>query len=75
MTSKLPEDKAHVYFYTLPVGTKYIHKGEQYTKIGEECAKDSNGKEWRFEMHYGCVIDKALADEIGIEKTGHRPID
>ena len=70
----ITKNQAHVYFWTLPIGTEFIHKGEKWTKTDEEKAIDSGGKEWRFEIHYGCVIDKELADEIGIEKDGHIPI-
>ena len=70
----LKEDQVHVYFYTLPNGTKFIHKGEEWVKIEEEKAKDSDGKQWRFEVHYGCFIPRELAEEINLKKEDHRPL-
>ena len=46
----------HVYFYSVPVKYSFAHKGEWYRKIGEEKVVDSTGKEWCFEVHYGCMV-------------------
>ena len=71
----IQSNQAHVYFWALPVGTKFEHKSETWEKTAEEQATDSNGKEWRFEVHYGCIIQKEVANEIGIEKDGYRPLN
>jgi len=45
-----------VYFHSVPMKYPFIHKGEWYRKIGEERVVDASGKEWHFEVHYGCMV-------------------
>lgn len=55
------EGRYHVFFYSIPVGTEFVHKGERYRKTGEEEAVElDNGKKWLFEIHYGVLIDELL---------------
>jgi len=73
--TELRSNQVHVYFYSLPTGATFEHKGETYKKIGEESVTDSNGKEWRFEIHYGCVIGKGVASKFKIKKVDYRPVN
>lgn len=43
------------YFYALKMGTKFIHKGKHYAKVGEELAFGENG-DMLFEGHWGCLV-------------------
>lgn len=61
-----------VYFYALPKKVKFIHKGQIYTKIGDESVKDGNGKLWTFEGHYGCMIDKKKFKRLNLKKENIR---
>lgn len=75
MKKKLATNQVQIYFYALPIGTKFIHKGEKWKKIAEEKATDSKGKEWRFEIHYGCILNINDANKLKIKKDDYRPID
>ena len=63
----------HVYFYALPINSEFFHKEEKWKKTGEETAKDSKGKEWRFEIHYGCVVSVEDAEKMNIKQEDYRP--
>lgn len=71
----LSKNKVHIYFYALPIGTKFIHKGEKWKKTGKEKATNGKGKEWRFEIHFGCIISKYMAKKLNIKKKDYRPLD
>ena len=46
-----------VFFYSLPMGAEFLHKGKKYRKTGEEEVLELGAnKEWVFEIHYGCLV-------------------
>jgi hypothetical protein len=78
---KLASSQAHLYFYALPVGEHFSHKGERYVKTGEESArsldgsKPRSGGDWLFEAHYGVLIDQQRAKKLHVPQSAHRPVD
>jgi len=65
----------HVYFYALPIGTKFEHKKELFIKIADEKAREiPSNKEWTFEIHYGCIIDRTMFELLGLSKKDIRPL-
>jgi len=64
----------HVYFWALPIGEKFVHKGEVYQKIEDEYVLDQQGKRWVFEPHYGCVITEEQFTELGLTNEAIRPL-
>ncbi len=71
----LAPDQAHVYFYALPIGERFVHQGKRYVKAGDEAARQGGQrKTWTFEAHYGCVIDKSRAKALKLPRSAHRPL-
>ena len=65
----------HVYFHSIPIGTKFEHKKELFIKIDNEKAKEiPSSKKWTFESHYVCVIDKSMFNILGLTQEDIRPL-
>lgn len=78
---KLSPNQVHLYFYALPVGERFTHKGERFVKTGDERArsldgsKPRSGTDWLFEGHYGVIIGRQRAKSLRIPQKAHRPLD
>jgi hypothetical protein len=73
-STKSMKKQKHVYFFALPNRAKFVHKGEIYTKLKDERAKDEKGKLWTFEPHYGCLISERQFKKFKLSKKDIRPL-
>jgi len=64
----------HVHFYSLPLGAIFLHKGSFYEKIAEERVKQICGREWVFEIHYGCLISEEQFRSYSLSEADVRAI-
>lgn len=61
-----------VYFYCLPVGEIFTHKGWQWKKTGDDKAVSfHDGTEYEVETDSGCIIDYDRADELNLEQNDY----
>lgn len=74
--AKIGTTRAHVYFWALPVGAEFEHKGSRFEKTGEEEAKFlPSGQTQVFEIHWGCIIAIDQAKEYDLEEKSFRSLD
>lgn len=70
---------AHVYFFTLPINTKFMYKGQAYKKVSNNqihnAKSDLTQKVETFGAQYGCVISKKQAQKFKIPANHYRPLD
>lgn len=68
-------NRKHVFFWALPIGTVFEHKGIIYEKTGEERAFDYRGnKSVVFDIKHGCLIPTKMFRDLGLRKESVRPI-
>jgi len=70
--TELEHGLIQVYFYSLPIGATFLHKGNFYEKIEEEKVKEVCDKEWVMEGQYGCLISEKQFDQYGLKSSNIR---
>ena len=73
-------DMKHVYYYSLPIGAMFLHKGEFYVKTGKRPARkwsaakwdDSELNETGFDGHEGCIISEQQFKIFNLTKRNIR---
>lgn len=57
--------ECHVYFESVPIGTEFRHRGENYQKTGEwHAMRILTKKICGFELHWGCLLKTPIEGSV-----------